>query len=409
MKFISVVFCLSLLRAAAAESCPDELPGKVELTSGFALHYGILETDQALCGKLVSDTEAWVGFGAQPEGVEEMVGAHAIIALPLVNTVQQYILNTKTTEGIEPTKSQSLTETSVTQEDGTTVAAFKQLLSDDGFELSSNNVYLMAKGFSNDLGYHVSRGFVALDFENNVITSLIENPTTHPSLQPSPPSFYSSSQPSTQPSVSMQSSSKPSQPSTGAPFSGDFSSNLLVTANTTSYPSSQPSTLVTANTTSYPSSQPSTLVTTNTTSYSSSQPSTLVTTNTTSYPSSQQSTLVTTNTTLYSSSQPSTVPSSQSTSYPSSIPSAQASSRPSNLPSAEPSSQTLDTSSPSSASFSQLTNDPSSKPASNLTPEPYVPRPTKDNDPTSYSERKVVSMALGLGASACTLFAAVCC
>jgi hypothetical protein len=162
---------LALLGTAAAESCPDELPGKVELTSGFALHYGILETDQALCGKLVSDTEAWVGFGAQPEGVEEMVGAHAIIALPLASTVQQYMLNAKTTEGIEPTKSQSLTETSVTQEDGTTVATFKQLLSDDGFELSSNNVYLMAKGFSNDLGYHANRGFVALDFENNIISS----------------------------------------------------------------------------------------------------------------------------------------------------------------------------------------------------------------------------------------------
>jgi hypothetical protein len=162
---------LALLGTVAAESCPDELPGNVELVSGFALHYGILETDQALCGKLVSNTEAWVGFAAQPEGVEQMVGARSIIALPSANTVQQYMLNAKSTQGIFLAENQSLTETSVTQEDGTTVARFKQLLSDDGFELTSSNVYLMARGTGNDLGYHANRGFVALDFENNIISS----------------------------------------------------------------------------------------------------------------------------------------------------------------------------------------------------------------------------------------------
>jgi len=73
MKTVSAALFFALIgTAAAAESCPDELPGKVELDFGLAFHYGILETDQALCGKLVSDTEVWVGFAAQPEGKRQV-------------------------------------------------------------------------------------------------------------------------------------------------------------------------------------------------------------------------------------------------------------------------------------------------------------------------------------------------
>ena len=171
MKSISAALVFALFGTVAAESCPEELPGTVELAgSGLSLQYGILEADQALCGKLVSDTEAWVGFGAQPEGDRQMIGAHSIIALPSANTVQQYSLNARTTQGVVPTASQTLTETSVTQ-DGGTVATFKQPLSFDGLTLTSNNVYLLAVGRTNDLGFHASRGFVALDFETNVISS----------------------------------------------------------------------------------------------------------------------------------------------------------------------------------------------------------------------------------------------
>ena len=172
MKSISAALVFALFGTVAAESCPEELPGTVELAgSGLSLQYGILEADQALCGKLVSDTEAWVGFGAQPEGVRQMIGARAIIALPSANAVQQYLLNAKNADGIVLTDSQTLTETSVTQEGGSTAATFKQPLSFDGLTLTSNNVYLLAVGRTNDLGFHASRGFVALDFEANVISS----------------------------------------------------------------------------------------------------------------------------------------------------------------------------------------------------------------------------------------------
>jgi len=100
-----------------------------------------------------------------------MIDANAVIALPEANTVQQYTLTAKSAVGIVPTDSQTLTDTTVTQEDGTTVATFKQPLSDNGLTLTSNNVYLMAKGTSNNLGYHAGRGFVSLDFETNVISS----------------------------------------------------------------------------------------------------------------------------------------------------------------------------------------------------------------------------------------------
>ena len=123
MKSISAALVFVLFGTVAAESCPEELPGTVELAgSGLSLQYGILDADQALCGRLVSDTEAWVGFGAQPEGVRQMIGARAVIALPSANAVQQYALNARSTQGVVPTASQSLTETSVTQEGGTTAA-----------------------------------------------------------------------------------------------------------------------------------------------------------------------------------------------------------------------------------------------------------------------------------------------
>merc|ERR1712007_235894 len=104
-------------------------------------------------------------------GVRQMIGARAVIALPSANAVQQYALNARSTQGVVPTASQTLTETSVTQEGGTTAATFKQPLTVDGLTLTSNNVYLLAVGRTNDLGFHASRGFVALDFEANVISS----------------------------------------------------------------------------------------------------------------------------------------------------------------------------------------------------------------------------------------------
>ena len=103
-KFISAVLCLSLFRSVAAESCPEELPGTVELAgSGLVLHYGILEAAQALCGKLVSDTEAWVGFGAQPDGVNMMIGArlqHVSCTTPSQSTTATHAIALRETGGV---------------------------------------------------------------------------------------------------------------------------------------------------------------------------------------------------------------------------------------------------------------------------------------------------------------------
>ena len=172
MKFISAALCFMLLgRYSSAEECPDSLPGAVGLTGvGLTLHYGIM--GGYLCGKIESDTESWVGFGAQPAGDRSMIGAHSIIGLPLDNTVEQYMLNSRTVSGIVPfpADEQSLTETMIMQVNGTTVATFKQPLDDNGFVLSSDNVYLLAKGMSNELAYHgFNRGFVQLNFEENTI------------------------------------------------------------------------------------------------------------------------------------------------------------------------------------------------------------------------------------------------
>ena len=391
-KFISaVLFCLWLFRPVAAESCPEELPGTAELAgSGLVLHYGIIETDQALCGKLVSDTEAWVGFGAQPDGVNMMIGAHSIIALPSANTVRQYLLNAKNADGIVLTDSQTLTETSVTQEGGATVATFKQPISFDGLTLTSDNVYMLANGFSNDLGYHVNRGFVSLDFETNVIpssNSVIA--TLHPSLQPSlqsslPPSLFSSSQPSLQSSLppSLISSTQPSLKSSPSP-----------SFNSSSQPSAQPSGTTSTETSTKPSSRPSLGYT----DAPSSEVSSL-----TSTPSTIS--LVSTNSTIPSS-EPSTLPSLQSTNEPSSIPSTQISLKPSRLPSVEPSSlstsekpSTLPSSAPQALGTFTPTIAPSRPTSSPTQPSKgnsqTVPSSEDNNDPTSSSQRKVFSMTV---------------
>ena len=104
-----------------------------------------------------------------------MVGdhAHAIIALPNEKTVQQYMLKSKSISGINLLSEgdQTLTETSVTQEGGGTVARFKQPLDFNGLKLTSKNVYMLALGKSNDLGFHKNKGFVTLDFEKNISTA----------------------------------------------------------------------------------------------------------------------------------------------------------------------------------------------------------------------------------------------
>ncbi len=175
-KIAVITLCLAALLShggvAAAQSCPEELPGQVQLTgSDLIFHYGILSDEGVLCGKLESKSnKAWVAFGAQPEGKKQMIGARAIIALPSDNTVQQYMLNTKSDSGINLLSEgdQTLTETSVTQEGGGTVARFKLPLDFNGLKLTSKNVYMLALGNSNDLGYHKNRGFVTLDFEKNI-------------------------------------------------------------------------------------------------------------------------------------------------------------------------------------------------------------------------------------------------
>merc|ERR1711976_339144 len=125
--------------------------------------------EQTLCGKIFSDTEAWVGFGINSDA-RQMIGTSAVIALPDDNVVQQYSLTARSRGGVNPSERQSLIESNVSQENGTTVATFKQLLSDNGVELTPDSFYLLARGSGNSLAYHPNRGFVTLDFESNKIS-----------------------------------------------------------------------------------------------------------------------------------------------------------------------------------------------------------------------------------------------
>ena len=180
----AAIMCLAALLhggGATAASCPKEptdLPGRVAY-GDLIFEYGILP-EGALCGRLtLVGSEAWVALGAQPAGTHAMKGAHAVIAMPSANTVQQYVLNGFSPESIINslhTVNQTLTETSIAQvgTPAATRAFFKLPLEVDGLgSLTSSNEYLLAHGTSNEFGYHGpnNKWIVSLDFERAQIAS----------------------------------------------------------------------------------------------------------------------------------------------------------------------------------------------------------------------------------------------
>ena len=98
-----------------------------------------------------------------------MIPNTAIIALPDDNKVQKYSLASKSLSGVVPLESsqQTLTDATVTQEDGRTIMTFTKKLveSDEVAVVEGTNKFNWAFGSSNTLAFHAKRGSATLKFD----------------------------------------------------------------------------------------------------------------------------------------------------------------------------------------------------------------------------------------------------
>jgi hypothetical protein len=108
----------------------------------------------------------WIGIAFSESG--SMVPNTAIIGLPDTNSVQKYSLTSRSLAGVTPLErsSQTLTETSLIQEDGRTVMKFtKKLVESNEVAINKGeNRFNWAYGSSNALAVHEDRGSVTFTF-----------------------------------------------------------------------------------------------------------------------------------------------------------------------------------------------------------------------------------------------------
>jgi len=125
----------------------------------------VLTTDEpagTITVEMMYAGEAWIGFGFSENGL--MPGSKAVIALPDSNTALQYDLNDRNLDDVVPFSTQTLLDSSVSQEDGVTTLTFTKLLEEPG-ELPislTDSIFLYAIGFDNTLAVHQIREAVTL-------------------------------------------------------------------------------------------------------------------------------------------------------------------------------------------------------------------------------------------------------
>ncbi|GKY97936.1 hypothetical protein MPSEU_000751600 [Mayamaea pseudoterrestris] len=105
--------------------------------------------------EIVYQGEAWVGWAVSPTG--RMVGADSVIGLPDSGTVVQHDMADENINFVTPWETQTIIDSSITQEDGVTTMMFTMPLANEGQnEISATgpNTFLFAYGSDNELGFH---------------------------------------------------------------------------------------------------------------------------------------------------------------------------------------------------------------------------------------------------------------
>ncbi|KAL7481470.1 hypothetical protein ACHAW6_007153 [Cyclotella cf. meneghiniana] len=188
MKFHAALLTLTLVGRSRGQ-CPAELTGVESITSTLTMYYALVLSDSEpgiFCARFESQSEAWLGWGINPSG--EMIGGEAVIGLPDEGTVRKYNLFDESMEGVVEMDDalQTLMDTSIVQENGTTIMSFAKYLEEDQYGIFDSglpNSFIWAVGSSNALGYHPERGNFQLQFESatgSSTTSSVASVTTPP-------------------------------------------------------------------------------------------------------------------------------------------------------------------------------------------------------------------------------------
>jgi len=184
--------------------------------------------------------EAWLGFAFSEQPI--MVPNTAIIGLPDENKVEKYFLQSRSLAGVNPLteQQQTLTETSINQDNGITTLRFtKPLVENAEVAVAVGDVrFNWAIGFSNDLNIHAQRGSVVAPFAACLVVEeeeeppvQTEPPTASPGITQSPtvaptdaPTNVPTSSPTTSPTMDTVVTLAPATASpTAAPPAGVYS------------------------------------------------------------------------------------------------------------------------------------------------------------------------------------------
>ncbi|GKY93603.1 hypothetical protein MPSEU_000327700 [Mayamaea pseudoterrestris] len=153
---LPVWLCISIasIPLSAASSCP--LPSDVRvLRNDLTMREVVNPSTNTITIQMNYQGETWLAFGVNPDG--EMIGGDAIIGLPETGSVMQYDMRRESMRGVKEWTTQSLTNSSITQENGVTVLTFTMpLVNDNQHEILADgpNTFLYAYGYSNTLAVH---------------------------------------------------------------------------------------------------------------------------------------------------------------------------------------------------------------------------------------------------------------
>ena len=222
MKFLtSPAFLLAILASnISAQLDCSQYQRSVTINDGLQLSYVVVVDDTStgqgsLSAELVFTGLGWVGLGFSENGqmVPSQAGSsyQAVIGLPGDN-VYKYDMSGKSDAGVMKSTAQTLTNTAVEQNATHTSVRFTKVLIEDN-ELSLNsgadNYFIWAYGYTNTLGYHGSRGAVAMTLDHCVGGDALVPPAPMPVGAPPPSSAGT-------PVASIPSNSAPNAPASNA-------------------------------------------------------------------------------------------------------------------------------------------------------------------------------------------------
>ena len=170
----------------AQPSCPDTLDRYDEIDSMATLYYAVLPSDPEgsgnglLCGRLEAENDGWIGIGFSTNGM--MRGSQAVIGIPAEGTILKYDLASGSVTLADDDR-QTLTGTSIAEENGMVIMEFAKLLVEEGeIEIKEYgpNKFIHARGGA-ELGFHIRNKTFVIEFSISTnSTAIADTPVDAP-------------------------------------------------------------------------------------------------------------------------------------------------------------------------------------------------------------------------------------